>query len=85
MSRYIDAELLKDGIESIDSKYGNDNESLISQPSVLDLIEEQPTVDAVDVIRCKDCIWHETLSWVDYCIEFDTETKLDDFCSRGEK
>lgn len=42
-------------------------------------------MDAVDVIRCKDCIWHETLSWVDYCIEFDTETKLDDFCSRGEK
>lgn len=42
MPRLIDADKLKD---------------IISDTWVLDRIDEQPTVDAVEVVRCKDCKW----------------------------
>lgn len=45
-------------------------------------INAQPTIDAVPVIRCKDCVWRDgsvclnnnTMPWSD-----------DDFCSNAEK
>ena len=40
-----------------------------------------PTVDAVEVVRCKDCgHYHENVCPI-WCY---TETKPDDFCSYGE-
>ena len=55
------------------------------------IIEEQPTVDAVPVVRCADC-QHCALDYADQgfgyptkpirvCIIHDHETKLDDYCS----
>ena len=56
-------------------------------------IEKMPTVDAVEVVRCKDCIhWHE-LEGVCLKIYSDgnvspyawQDRKPDDFCSYGKK
>lgn len=59
---------------------------------ILDLIEKHPIIDAVDVVRCKDCKnwggiifgnvcsrWSVPLAGMKNC------TKPDDFCSYGER
>ena len=51
------------------------------------MLYEIPTVDAVEVVRCKDCI-HNSLKRVSgntYCDLGIGLYQLDDFCSRGER
>lgn len=59
----------------------------------LEMVENAPTVDAVEVVRCKDCKYWERLTDGNLCgdcnghrnglqVEYTTE---DDFCSYGEK
>lgn len=45
---------------------------------IIDRIDEQPTVDAVEVVRCKDCIHRVKGNWAK-CIG----RGPDDFCSDG--
>ena len=53
-------------------------------------LEEAPIIDAVPVVRCKDCKHYDGL----YCWMFDTvgefgsisyDSNPDDYCSRGER
>lgn len=50
-----------------------------------DDIEEEPTVDAVPVIRCKDCKWYYRGGAT--CMYWDGENDMcgDDYCSRAER
>ena len=57
-------------------------------------IDEQPTVDAVPVVRCKDCKWFATYPYgIHDCIkineicspEWEVCNDPDDYCSRGER
>lgn len=57
-------------------------------------ISEAPTIDAVPVVRCKDCHWckkHPTSDKVNVCTneswntEYYTLVTDDDFCSFGER
>ena len=61
-----------------------------------ELIEEAPTVDAVEVVRCKDCVnYHndgeaEGIGWCDVHSRVDGLGEWDifepnDFCSDGER
>ena len=62
---------------------------------IKNVLDETPTVDAVEVVRCKDCkhcmmcypekqIGKEaTQGW--YCKEFKGWRRPDDFCSYGER
>lgn len=58
---------------------------------VMYALEEAPTIDAVEVVRCKDCKWFdpreeiEGESWTGYCIYGEFHTDEMDFCSRGER
>lgn len=46
------------------------------------LIAEMPTIDAVEVVRCRDCKWHMDKFCNNFnVIGFDN----DDFCSMGER
>ena len=56
-----------------------------------DLINEMPTVDAVEVVRCKDCkhAWIHPCGYV-YCHmdgrnAYEMTFNLDSFCSYGER
>ena len=42
------------------------------------VLQEAPTVDAVEVVRCKDCIAHNLC-------KFEQSQGLDGFCSYGER
>ncbi len=57
-----------------------------------DMVEAAPAVDAVEVVRCKDCRWYQIRKWDDGKPEYDcrkTQGLLDvrpeDFCSYGER
>ena len=59
MSRYIDADAL---IEMLHKKVKSDYEIGIYTHAVLtesfiQFVEKQPTADAVEVVRCRDCKW----------------------------
>ena len=66
-----------------------ENEYVYDTNAVLDSIDAQPTIDAVPVVRCKDCI-HENMTtcplcWIEnHTMEF-INHNADDFCSYGER
>ena len=55
--------------------------------TVMMLLTQVPTIDAVPVVRCKDCARCVMYKGVPFCNKWRTfpEIKLDDFCSYGER
>ena len=47
-------------------------------------LEDAPTVDAVPVVRCKDCKYWED-GYFGYCTKTHTAMDYDAFCSYGER
>lgn len=50
-------------------------------------INIQPTADAVEVVRCKDCIhyYHDSLFACERCGKTLEKIKLNGFCNHGER
>ena len=48
---------------------------------LIEKIENAPTVDAVEVVRCKDCRWQITA----YCPMPSWERKDNHYCYKGER
>lgn len=60
--------------------------------AVLQTIEEAPTVDAVEVVRCRDCRFYNNHAVKDVVFDSDAchwnadeQPDPDDFCSAGER
>lgn len=52
------------------------------------LIDDAPTVDAVEVVQCRECKWWKEDDDVGHCDNpdgLDNYAKPDDFCSYGER
>jgi len=84
--RLIDADELCNELSTVcDDKYDRTVEWCIG------ILRQAPTIDAVEVVRCKDCKhWKgndEPVPWNDgkIFIEVPCETKPTDFCSMGER
>lgn len=75
MTRYINADALKIQIACV---YG-------SNPKYLNWLNNAPTVDAVPVIRCKDCKWFGKIGCAVNIVDESDEPEEDDFCSWGER
>ena len=73
--RLIDADALKLEIACV---YG-------SNPKYINWLNHAPTVDAVPVIRCKDCKWYYRGGAT--CMFWDGANSMcgDDYCSRAER
>lgn len=86
MARMIDADTLRSNIDCCDIETYNDKLTIIEQ------INEAPTVDAVEVVRCKDCKhWNSETGFCNmnshfsmYGLDWDMFND-DDFCSYGER
>lgn len=53
---------------------------------VIDYIDEQPTIDAVPVIRCKDCVHKmEFIEGVPACDSLMTRVHYDFYCANGKR
>ena len=57
MARLIDADVMLEELK--------DMEVVIAQQNIADWIDEQPTVDAVEVVRCKDCVCSRELDGIE--------------------
>ena len=86
MSEYIKREELVEEIskapayfESGDIKYGIEIAESI--------VEQQPTADVAEVVRCKDCKEYELMTCNNqrFCSRFGGYVTEEDFCSRGER
>ena len=82
--RLIDADALKFDIMCV---YG-------SNPQYIRWLNHAPTVDAVPVVRCKDCkhmgdVYLVSLPWLEQkehrCKYWEHPTTPDDYCSRAER
>ena len=77
MSRYIDADVLRDKLYEADA---------VTMRGVA-IINNEPTVDAVPVVLCKDCKHHEVFKngvngW---CNGHGRPTDVTYFCADGER
>ena len=56
-----------------------------NRQDIIDLINNQPTVDAVPVVRCKDCKYHDEGENYIYCCALQTKCPDDGefFCKYG--
>lgn len=86
MARLIDADTLRSNIDCCDIETYNDKLTIIEQ------INEAPTVDAVEVVRCKDCKhWNSETGFCNMNSHFSMDGldwdmfNDDDFCSYGER
>lgn len=88
MARLIDA--MRIDFDEVDISGCTDVDDIIA--AVEDLIDKQPAVDAVEVVRCKDCKHYKNGScnihsvWpYQYSPGYDFRPDDDDFCSYGER
>ena len=95
MSRYIDVDALLKSLTKFKENDWN-KELCIPLPSLvddcIDIVDEQPTADVVEVVRCEHCLhWDDEKDGVYvgnlyHCCDYDGEDKSpDDFCSYGER
>ena len=85
MNRYIDAELLKADIRPFAEYESNlNNKDWVRRVEVV--IDNQPTADVVEVVRCKDCKYYNAID-ADRLSECEKgfETYGNDYCSYGER
>ena len=82
--RLIDANAMRD-----DWLENGENEYVYDTNAVLDSIDSQPTVDAVEVVRCEDCIRRYDTDECPMCFLIEGKyyeyTNENGFCDRGER
>ena len=87
--RLIDANALMDVIRKheylLATKYGSIDYGMFTL-GIQQAVDEQPTIDAVEVIRCKHCKYHKDTSVPEYkhCYMIDKTVWYNAFCYYGE-
>ena len=83
MTRLIDGDAL---VDLINGGYDLDfDEVPETKRELLRMIMEQPTVDAVPVIRCKDCKWFGDIGCAISIVDDTDKPSEDDYCSFAER
>ena len=89
MARLIDADALHRKVKMETNPYGKPTIDYDSGVKVLEWIDKAPTIDAVPVVRCKDCKYRFKNNGHsrDGCPIIDANIWMDgdDFCSHGER
>ena len=87
MSRLIDADVLSERLKNLDDWCRDLRKPGIEQAR--SIVHEAPTVDAVPVVRCKDCVYYENEkhSISRNCIRNGRLTPMlpADYCSYGKR
>ena len=92
MARLIDADALGIGLCNPDAFPVQNRGYCAGWNGVIRLIEDAPTIDAVPVVRCKDCRYWGGVTYGYVCSRwsaplagFKTCTKPEGFCADGER
>ena len=83
MARLIDAKALE---KQIKEAFEDTNPVLMGQ--MLRWVRKQTTIDAVPVVRCKDCkrcAFGYIRSYLGWCSEWKAFVKANGFCHKGER
>ena len=92
MARLIDAdkllEIYKKWVPQLSSK--EDEGDRRGVETCIAVLEDMPTMDAVEIVRCKDCKhWHKDTVFCGYMPYGEASERVnwyaDDFCSYGER
>ena len=90
MSKLIYADSLRQDILALPNCYNGFSDTY-DKACIIGVIDEQQPVDAVPVVRCKDCKYmtehYDTDGNVPYwtCSEWDSGTDYDGFCHYAER
>ena len=88
MPRLIDADKLRKDILDLPNCY-NGYSDTYDKATIVDMIDDAPTVDAVPVIRCKDCKYYQHKSLTDdewnWCMQWHNYTDENVYCSLAER
>ena len=84
--RLIDANKLRKDFLDLPDCYNGFSDTY-DKALIIGVIDEQPTVDAVEVVRCKDCVHNQlpSTSGNVNCELWYGMTNLYGYCSRGER
>jgi hypothetical protein len=90
--RLIDADALKNALiectpYAIDPVYRNTN-SNIDMFTAMEILDELPTIDAMPVVRCKDCKHYNTIGCskgFGWCENIDRGTSDNFYCANGKQ
>lgn len=88
--RLIDADALKQKFTMVTKQYKPN--AIMERPAILlEDVDKAPTIDAVEVVRCKDCRYNWVTSY-NHGVQDEPRCKftsynlsLNDYCSKGEK
>lgn len=82
--RVIDGDKLKKFFDKLQKKYGDNIHPTWSQ--LVGIVDKCPTIDSVQVVRCKDCNNRVTEIHnvhMSYCEVWGADVKEDGYCSYG--
>ena len=90
--RLIDADALKNALiectpYAIDPVYRNTN-SNIDMFTIMDILDELPTIEAIPVVRCKDCKYYDTIGCskgFGWCENIYRGTSDNFYCANGKQ
>lgn len=84
MARLIDADRALEIV--LDQGIAHPNAYHLTNYAML-ILREAPTVDAVEVVRCRECKYHEDTSVTEYehCCLLSKTVRYNDFCSYGDR
>ena len=84
MSRLIDADAIADILCNLATEKWNKETGTTwanAYEEVMNMVDEQPTIDAVNVVRCKNCVYKQGEH---HCV-FSGAVDLDGYCHRGRR
>lgn len=84
--RLIDADALKSKVQA--QEWKRDPAVMLALDWIYMLINEQPTIDAVPVVRCKECEYYNITccsSGTGWCENMDMGVSDDFYCANGAK
>ena len=88
--RLIDADKLYRWIKTECNPYGKPTLDYLTGVSILNRIKEMPSVEAVPVVRCKDCVYSKRIQIYDGSYRYDCiigyrANKGNWYCADGEE
>ena len=84
MSKLIYADSLRQDILDLPNCYNGFSDTY-DKACIIGVIDEQQPVDAVPVIRCKDCKWFGEIGCAIRIVDDSDKPKEDDYCSFAER
>lgn len=93
MSRLIDADELKADLRMADdckdcktNARDCEYDRVYTKMDFCAWLDDAPTVDAVPVVRCRNCRFSQRINdWVYYCYVFNVDKILNQYCDMGER